>query len=348
MALIAGKRSYVGLKLQDTAGTAETVPAVFIPTEDFPDIKSTTGNYYAKEFRGVYAENTKVYRKPTLSSAGALNLSAYNNFVSYAMYGVFGGVSTSGDAEGYTHTITAAETLPIWTIFTGSSSLAMEKYHDMTMKNLKFSAAPGEDVKVSVDVGGASGDIITAAATPTYTTLRPINHADVSIALGGSTNCQIESFELNIDRGVQENRTMCTTGLTAWEPNKVYPTTINCEGSFVMYFENYDEYKFWLGSSAATSMTTDTFAQASAKRALAITMTGQEIKSGGAATKDSIVITVPQIMYDDATIERPYDDVLKVTFNFKALHDVTAETAVAGTGTVSAVVVSEVADPSAV
>lgn len=56
---------------------------------------------------------------------------------------------------------------------------------------------------------------------------------------------------------------------------------------------------------------------------------------------------MPRILYDDSKIERPYDDVLKVTFNFKAIHDVTAETAVAGTGTVSAVVVSEVADPAA-
>jgi len=347
MALIAGKRSYVGLKKQAAAGTAETVPAIYIPTEDFPDIKSVSGNYYSKEFRGVYAENTHMYRKPTLASSGTISASAYNNFVTYAMYGVLGANTAGGDAEGYIHTMTVGETLPIWTVMTGTADLAMEKFHDMTMKSIKFGASPGEDIKVDVEMGGASGDIATAHVHPTYTTLRPINHADVSISLGGAPNCMIESFDLSIDRAVAEKRVMCQTGLTAWEPNKVYPTTVNCEGSFVMYFENYDEYAYFLGKSVATAFTTDTFAQADAKRALVITMTGQEIKSGGAATKDSIVITVPQIVYDDAKIERPYDDVLKVTFNFKAMHDVTAETAVPGTGTVSAVVTSEVVDPAA-
>jgi hypothetical protein len=288
-----------------------------------------------------------MYRKPTLSSAGTLSASAYNNFVTYAMYGVLGGNTAAGDAEGYTHTMVVDESLPIWTVMTGTDQLNMEKFHDMTMKSIKFAASPSEDVKVDVELSGASGDIATAKVTPTYTTIRPINHADVSISLGGAPNCMIESFELSIDRAVAEKRVMCQTGLTAWEPNKVYPTTINCEGSFVMYFEDYDEYEFFLGKANATELTTDTFAQADAKRALVITMTGGEIKSGGAATKDSIVITVPQIVYDDAKIERPYDDVLKVTFNFKAMHDVAAETGAAGTGTVSAVIVSEVADPAA-
>jgi hypothetical protein len=346
MALISGKRSYIGLKRQAVAGTPETVPTIFIPTEDFPDIKSQPANFYSKEYRGVYAENTKVYRKPTLSSSGTISASAYGNFVSYAMYGVFGSVTTTGDTEGYTHAYAAGEVLPIWTVFTGSGSLNMEKYSDMTMKSIKLGAAPSEDIKVDVELVGASGDIATAAVVPAYTILRPMNFADISISLGGSTNCMIESFDLTIDRGVQDKRVMCTSGLTAWEPNKVYPTTINCEGSFVMYFENYTEYEYWLGKAGATKMTTDTYDSYDAKRALTITITGEEIKPSGAATRDSIVITLPEILYDDAKIERPYDDVLKVTFNFKSIFDSAAETAKAGTGTVSVTTISEVANPA--
>ena len=140
---------------------------------------------------------------------------------------------------------------------------------------------------------------------------------------------------------------MCTTGLGAWEPNKVYPTTIDCSGTFTMYFPSYDEYKYWLGKSDATSMKTDTYDDADADRALVITIVGEEIKAGGAATKDTIVITVPKIVYDDANIERTYDDVLKITFNFKAVHDATTESGAAGTGTVSATVISQVANPAA-
>jgi hypothetical protein len=348
MTYYPGKKSYVGLKKQAVAGTAETVPAIFLPVEDFPDIKSSAPNYYSKEFRAVHAEINKVYRKPNMSSGGSISIAAYNNFVSYALYGVFGAVASSGDDEGYTHAYTVDDdALPIWTIFTGTADLPMEKFHDMTMKNISFSAGAGENVMVGVEVEGASGDIITAAATPTYTTLRPINYADVSVSLGGSANCDIDAFDIQIDRGVQVQRTMCTTGLGAWEPNKVYPTTIDCSGSFTMYFPSFDEYKFWLGKSDATSMKTDTFDDTDADRALVITMTGEEIKAAGAATRDTITITVPKIVYDDANIERTYDDVLKVTFNFKAVHDAATETSVAGTGTVAATVISEVADPDA-
>ena len=349
MTYYPGKKSYVGLTLQDTAGTAETVPTIYLPVEDFPDIKSAAPNYYAKEFRGIHAEVTNVYRKPNMSSSGTISMPAYNNFVSYAMYGVFGTVTSAGDVQGYTHTyVVDDDALPIWTVFTGTAALAMEKFHDMTMKSIAFTASAGENINVSVEMEGASGDIITAAATPTYTTLRPLNYADVSVSLAGSANCDIDAIDIRIERGVQVQKTMCTTGLGAWEPNKVYPTTIDCSGSFTMYFPSYDEYKFWLGSSSATAMTTDTYSAADADRALIITMTGEEIATGGAATRDTITITVPAIVYDDANIERTYDDVLKVTFNFKAIHNTTAETAVPGTGTVSAVVISEVADPDAV
>jgi hypothetical protein len=348
MTYYPGKKSYVGLAIQDTAGTAETVPVIYLPVEDFPDIKSSPANYYSKEFRNVNAEITKVYRKPTLSSSGSINMAAYNNFVTYAMYGVMGTNAASGDAEGYTHAMKVNHTtLPIWTVFTGTADLAMEKFHDMTMKSISFSAAAGETIKVGVEMEGASGDIITAAATPTYTALRPLNYADVSVSLGGSPNCEIDALDIQINRNVQMNRVLCTSGLTAWEPNKAYPTTIDVSGSFTMYFDGYTEYKYWLGKSDATAMATDTYEQDDADRALVITMTGEEIKSGGAATKDSIVITVPKIVYDDAQKEITYDDLLKVTFNWKAVHDVTSETSVPGTGTVSATIVSEVADPAA-
>jgi hypothetical protein len=153
-------------------------------------------------------------------------------------------------------------------------------------------------------------------------------------------------MELTIGRAPAFNKTMCTGNL-AWSPNMVYPTTVLAEGSFTMYFSGYTEYEYWLGAAGADTVLTDTYDRTAADRALTVTMqsTGTEIHAGGAATKDSVTLTFPEIIYDDATITPTYDDRVKVVFNWKGVHNATAETAAAGTGTVKAVIVSEVVDP---
>lgn len=324
MAYYQGKQGYVGLAFQATAGTAETTADVFIGTEDYPDIKTAAPNYYSKEFRGIFAEISHAYRKPNLSSAGSISAPAYADALTYMLLGVCGSVSTAGDAEGYTNTYTMAETLPIWTVFLGMDDLAVEKFHDMTMKSMDLTFSQGENIMVSVDMEGASGDIATAALTPTYQTRRALNAADVSVSLGGSTNCNIDALSVKIDRGVQTNKTFCTTGLGAWEPNFMYPTTTTIEGEFTMYFEDYNQYELFLGKDNNTVLTTDTYSVDDADTALVITATGPEVKSGGTAGKDTLTLTLHKILYDDYSFERTYDDRVKATIAFKAMWDTAA------------------------
>ena len=326
MAYYQGKQGYIGLAFQGSAGTAETVPDVFIGTESWSGIKTQAPNYYSKEFRGAaFSEISHVYRKPNQSSSGSIEFPAYADALGYALHGVFGAVSTSGDAEGYTNTYTMAETLPIWTVFKGVDDLNMEKFHDMMMKSMTLTAEQGENVMVSVDMEGASGDIATAAVTPTYQARRALNGADVSVSLGGSENCDVDRIEVSIDRGVQTNKTFCTSGLGAWEPNFMYPTTVNIEGSFDMYFQDYNQYELFLGKDNNTVLTTDTYAVDDADQALILTITGPEIKAGGAATKDTLTLTLPKILYDDYDLQVSYDDRVKASIAFKAMLD-TAQT----------------------
>lgn len=320
-----GKKSYAGLALQAAAGTPETAADVFLPLEDFPDIKTQAPNYYSKEFRGVFAEISHVYRKPALSSSGSIKMPAYADPLTYLLLGVCGSVSTAGDVEGYTNTYTMAETLPIWTVFLGTDSLNVEKYHDMMMKSMELSFEQGEPIQVSVDMEGASGDIATSALTPTYTARRALNAADVEITLGGSANCTIDSLTLTIDRGVQTNKVFCATGLSAWEPNMMYPTTTIIEGEFTAYFAGYDDYEMFLGKTNATELTTGDYAVDDADQALVITATGtEEINAGGAATVDLLTLTLHKILYDDYSVERTFDDRVKATVAFKAMWDTAA------------------------
>jgi len=326
MAYYQGKQGYIGLARQDTAGTAETTAEVFIGTESWSSIKTQAPNYYSKEFRGaVFSEISHVYRKPNQSSSGSIEFPAYADALGYALQGVFGSVATTGDAEGYTNTFTMAETLPIFTVFKGVDDLNVEKFHDMMMKSMTLTAEQGENLMVSVEMEGASGDIATSALTPTYQTRRALNAADISVSIGGSPNCDIDKFEVTIDRGVQTNKTFCTTGLGAWEPNFMYPTTISVEGSFDMYFQDFNQYELFLGKDNNTVLTTDTYSVDDADTALIFTATGPEVKSGGAATLDTLTLTLHKILYDDYDLQVTFDDRVKATIAFKAMLD-TAQT----------------------
>lgn len=340
MAYYQGKQAYMGLAYQATAGTAETVADVFIGSESLTSIKTQAPNYYSKEFRGApFSEISHVYRKPNLSSAGSIEFPAYADALGYVLHGIFGSVATAGDAEGYTNTYAVAETLPIWTVFKGVDDLAVEKFHDMTMKSMSLTFEQGENIMVSVDMEGASGDNATAALTPAYQTRRALNAADVSVSLGGAPNCDIDKLEVTIDRGVQTNKTFCTSGLGAWEPNFMYPTTINVEGSFDLYFSDYNQYELFLGKDNNTVLTTDAYSVDDADNALIITATGPEIKSGGAATKDTLTLTLPKILYDDYDLQVEYDDRVKASIAFKAMHDTTGNP---DAGTVSCVLINGV------
>lgn len=343
MTYYMGKNSYVAIKKQATAGTAETTASIFIPVEEFPDIKTRPLNTYTKEYRNNTVEITKVYRKPNLGSEGNLVFPCYGDMLTYALYGVFGEVASSGDAEGYTHTYTVAETLPIWTVFLGTDDLAVEKYHDMTMKSIELVLEPESDMIGTVEMVGATGDIITSALTPTYTTLRPLTYGDASVSIRGSADCDVESFSVKIDRGVQEKRVICTTGLGAYEPNMVYPTTIMVEGEMTLYFDGYDEYKYFLGTSSATSVTTDTYVETDADSAIILTVTGQEIKASGAATTDLLTLTIHKALWDDVSFERTWDDRIKQTIAFKGM----LESTPTPDGPISCTMVSEVADADA-
>lgn len=350
MTYYEGKTAYIGIKKQGTAGTAETTATIFMATEDYPSIKMNPINTYAKEYRGAIGEINQIYRKPSLKSAGEISTPAWTNWLSYVAYGVLGKTTNGGSNEGYTHAINAnAASLPIWTVFTSTDNATnVRKYKDMTMKSFTLEMQPGEAIKLSVDMEGGPADITTTALTPTYDTSQPYWTPNASISIGGSPDCDIEDFNITIGRAPAFKQTMCAAATAFWFDNFVYPTTVMAEGSYTMYFDGWDEYKYYLGTSTATTPVTSGFAKASAVRALAVTITGlEEVLAAGTATYPSCTITMPSVIYDEWEPEVTWDDRVKVKVSFKAVHDASTETSVAGTGTVKVDLVDEVADPSA-
>ena len=247
------------------------------------------------------------------------------------LYGVFGSVDSNviGATTLYKNEFFMDDTLPIYSVAVGRDALNYQEFYDMRFGKVDIKMSPGDDITLDVSTSGKGGAIDNAAFTPTYTTDRSFAFDDIGVSLGGSANCNVTELSLSIDRGLKSMRTACATA--AKGDNMIYTTSINVEGSMTLLFEDYTEYKYWLGGAAQESPTFDQTA-ADTKRALVITATGEAVSTDNIEMR----LTLPKIVYDTSEIDMPFDDRMMVKFDFKALLDTAEEGTKAGTGVIKA------------
>jgi hypothetical protein len=339
-----GKTGYMIAAWQAAAGTAETLAGtdIGIPLKTKPGLKPIIDKEFPQYYKKTSSEASD-YIVKRLAAEGELEFDAHTGGpLEMALFGVFGAVDSNvitDTTTGISNVFTMTNSdLPMWTVGLGRGALNLEKYYDLRYGKLDMSMSGGENVNVKVNAMGKGGNISQPELTPTYTTDRSFVYDDIGVSLGGTPNCDVTSLNLSIDRGMKSKRTACAASPKG--DNVFYPTTINVEGDIEMFFQDFTEYKYWLGASNATEPTFDQTA-ATTKRALTITMSGDAIGDGTPADNSALIFTIPAISYSDAEIDMPWDDRMLIKFNFKALFDQTSETGLAGTGTIKAQVDSE-------
>lgn len=347
MAYHFGKLGYLALQKQTAEGTADafvggaTSGEIGMPITDQPGIKPII----EKDFKNYYKKSSAEYSDYTvkrLAAEGDIKCPAFPGGPLEAMvYGVFGTVDSTlitDTTTAYANVFTMGADLPIFTVAVGRDELNYQEFYDVRMGSMSLDMKSGEDVTLSVDTMGKGGAIDNSDFTPSYTTDRAFAFDDIGVSIDGSANCDVTELSLKIDRGLTSMRTACAAA--AKGDNMIYTTTISVEGSMTLLFQDYDEYKYWLGASDATEPTFDQSAETT-KRALTISMSGEAIGDGDPADYAAFVLTLPRIVYDTSEIDMPFDDRMMIKFDFKALHDPTAETALAGSGTIKAQVDSD-------
>lgn len=314
-----GKTGYVSLPLQANAGTPQATSNLFLPVNEMPNWKTKITREWPKEYRGTTSEYTN-FNTTKINSEGSLSVSAYpNGGLEHLLYGVLGAVSSShlGSTAAYLHTFTVDQDPPIFTLGIGRDELNYERFGDCMFGKMSITMEPDSDIKISVDGNGRGGDISETYLTPSYNTERALTWLDLSVSLGGSTNCDVRKVSLDIDRGIKSERTACSTA--GYEDNVRYVTTTKVEGSIEMFFQDYTEYEYWLGTPGATEADPDADVD-TMDRELVITATGENIVSSP-EHDDQLVITVPKIVYDDSTIDMPFDERMAISFDFKGTWD---------------------------
>ncbi len=340
-----GKTGYLALQVQAVEGTADAFSGaageIGLPITEQPGIKPVI----EKEFKNYYKKSSAAYSDYTvkrLAAEGDLQVPAFINGPLEAFnFGVFGKVTSTAipSATGaFSNIFTMQDNLPIFTAAVGRDALSYQEFYDLRFGSLEIDMKPGEDIDIKTGTMGKGGDISKAAFTPTYPTSRSFAFDDLGVSIGGAANCDVSSVSLKIDRGLKSVRTACAAA--AKGDNMIYTTTVEVSGSIEMYFQDYTEYKYWLGGATATAPTFDQNA-ATTKRELVIEATGPNVGTGTPAPS-RFKITIPRAVYDSAEIDMPFDDRMMIKFDFKALYDPAAELALAGSGTIKAQVDSAI------
>lgn len=316
-----GKKAYVGMALQTNAGTPSSSYNLFIPVTELPSLKGNIEKKWFQEYRNSSAEYNR-FAVTKISAEGDIKAPAYpSGGLEHLLYGVFGSMTSTQLSGGsvYQHDFVIDDTPPIFTVGKGYDDQLMEGFSDVIIGSLDISYQAGNEITLSAGCMGRPTGLEATPSSTSYGTERALTFNDVGASLGGSANCDIKSMDIKIDRGVKSLRTMCAAaGLT---DNVQYITTTNVSGTIDMFFTDYDEYKYWLGSSTATEPDADASVSTTG-RVLEVTATGQSIASSPATEySNEFTMTLPQIVYDTADISAPWDDRMTIQFAFKGTYD---------------------------
>ena len=330
-----GKLGYMAIQVQEAEGTADVfgtgTEGIGLPITDQPGIKPVI----EKEFKNYYKKSSAEYSDYTvkrLAAEGDFSVPAFTKGPLEALlYGVFGTVDSTaiGVTTLYKNEFVMQDVLPIWSMAVGRDALNYQEFYDMRFGKLDIDFKAGDDITLKVNSNGKGGAIDNPAFTPVYTTDRSFAFDDVGVSLGGSANCNVTEMSISIDRGLKSLRTACLAAPKG--DNMIYTSTIDVSGSMTLLFEDYTEYKYWLGGAAVEAPTFDQNA-ADTKRELIITARGEAVSTDNIEMR----LTMPRIVYDTAEIDMPFDDRMMIKFDFKALLDPTAEGSKAGSGVILA------------
>ena len=158
--------------------------------------------------------------------------------------------SPTGCSSVKTHTITGADSLPIWTLGVGVDNPAniIERTYD-TVKTDTITLSHDSEGRLMVNVGvkGRKIRIDKAMETPSFSSLNAFVFHMAQIKIAGSSNGDVENVTINGTNNLQFKPTANSRFPGEWKEGLRV-----IEGTFDISFENDNEYNRFLGNSTAT------------------------------------------------------------------------------------------------
>jgi hypothetical protein len=233
---------HLGLAWETTYGTP-VVPAVYVPynslkfSDDYKKIID-------EGRRGGIVKDWAVYNGPRSGSV-EMEGDVYPETMGYFFKGILGGYSVTGASAPYTHTFTAAPTLP--------SSMTLQEFYGITER--QFSGAVLSELDVKFDVENVvtftakwltKASTVVTTTTPSYASqTNPFMGYTLTFKIGGSSNVNLVSGEFSIKRPVN----LLWTANNTQDPSRFSAGRIEITGKFLVDAEDETELLNYLNGT---------------------------------------------------------------------------------------------------
>lgn len=312
---VPGKALYTGMALQSALGTPAPSINMWTPVTAQPSLQTKPNNTSPQEFRKFMDERFTVYRTG-LNTSGGWQQAAYSSGgLLHALYGIFGNYTVAAHTGGtdiYDYTFNTDYSLPFFTVSMGYENLAMLTYQDYIFKSLQVDFKDNAAVNLTIDGIGRFEGLDRVAATPTYTSTRPLTNLGISVSLNSTQTAKVTDMSLKIDRATVKKDVF----VQGFEHYAAAPTTMNVTGTATLLFADWSDYQMFMGAEGTTVFTQDDLPTTMFQQ-LDINVDGQVFKTGTPDICDNVHFTVPSIYWDTASPKPAFNDqmTLDVTFN---------------------------------
>lgn len=313
---------------ETSAGTAETVPAVYEYLTDDPAFNPVTNILIHRSIlsRSPYQKSIASYHME-----GSLNIIGEpDSIMGWLCKWGLGSVSSGTVVDGsYTHTFVPADSIKSFTTWFNRGATQKVKIPYCVVNSLNFDQSVDDALRISAGIIAKSEIEATDYGTPSYDTVYPFMNGHLAVTIGGSGTGQaaeVHKTSIAITNGIDVGAGRVHGSLF---PSAFIPGDRGVTGSFDMYFNDATEYKRFWGSTSETAPGADITTVA-----LTFTWTSSVI-AGTGTTPYSLSITIPAAVYTTNSISLAGARVVQ-NIGFEALYDATA------TNEISIVLVNEV------
>ena len=284
MAYSPNELRWLGAAKETAWATANIVPSYYIPFKDCkPTDEITTVN--DDGIRGTLAGDVFNIMQTSNSSSMDLSGQVFPDSIGLLLMAMFGADTVAGSTT-KTHTFKSVTTTqPPSLTFNSFDGFNMRQWVGHVAEELTFKWAEKAALEYSFKSQGKQSAVATTT-TPSLSTTIPLLNWAFSLSLGGSSDLNLSSFELDLKRKL----TTTFAANNSQAPNSIVAGALSATGKMTFYKADDTELAFALSSAAKVISLVGT--QATTNYGITFTITSAVLSKPVVSGKDLVEVDV--------------------------------------------------------
>lgn len=278
-----GALGYVGYGVEVTEGTA-VAPTLYLPVSSF-SFEDTNDFSVPDQIR--YGRDRSVAMASPYSVSGSMEMELIPTDIGPLLKSVFACANTNIASSayaggGYQHIFTPGKGEPTLTFESSAAGILVMRYSGVRVNTMELKAAFGEIVTASFGLEGLNRAKQGAESTPTYTDVLPYHFSGASVLFDSVANANVKDFTFSVGNNGDRVGTLRKT--RAWKRQQLGFRDVGL--GMTLDFVDTAEYDKFL---AGTTMDVTIHLEAG-------------YISGSSGPKHTLVIDIPNVMYNKAGV----------------------------------------------